>query len=82
MAPGTAQPIPMAEVNGKKRSRKWILALSSFFVVTIYGSWGIFVLSDNAQDVALVIAAWLAADTLLLKIYNDANLADNEGGGR
>ncbi len=76
MAPVEA---PVVE-NGKKRSRKWVLALASFFVVTTYGAWGVFVLAEDAQGCALVIAAWLAADSLLLKIYNDANLAEKNGG--
>jgi len=75
MVPKGVSSAARPEVNGDKKrlSRKWVLAVSSLLVVTAYGSWGVFALAETAQDCALVIAAWLSADALLLKIYNDSN---------
>jgi hypothetical protein len=71
----------MEEVNGKKRSRKWVICVASFCVVSAFAGFGVFVLAKDAGDIALIIGAWGGTDALLLKLYNDANLASARFGG-
>jgi hypothetical protein len=68
--------------DSKYRSRKWILAVTSLVIVTVVLLWGVVIEAEDAKDVALLIGAWLAADTLLVKIYSDANVAEKKGGGK
>lgn len=77
MAPGKAE-TPVV-VNGKKRSRKWVLALSSFIVVTIFAAFGLYELAKDAGDVALIIGSWAASDGTILGLYNHANVKEKQG---
>ena len=69
------------EVNSKKRSRKWVLAVASFMVVSLFAGFGIWELAKDAGDVALIIGAWAASDTTILGLYNYANVVEKRGGG-
>ena len=79
MAPGAVQSTPVEEVNGKKRSRKWVIALSSFIVVTVFAGFGLYTLAADAGDVALIIGAWGASDGTILGLYNHANVKEKQG---
>jgi hypothetical protein len=68
--------------DNKYRSRKWIIAVASFVVVTLFAGFGILVLAKDAGDVALIIGAWAASDMTILGIYNVTNVMQNRNGGR
>jgi len=61
-------------------SRKFILAVASFVVVTAFGSWGVFTIADTAADIALIIGAWGTADTAIFGFYNHANVKEKTNG--
>jgi len=64
----------MTTTADRFRSRKFILAISSFVVVSVLAGYGAFNLATDASGIALVIGAWGTVDAAILKLYNDANL--------
>ena len=68
--------------DSKYRSRKWIIAVASFVVVTLFAGFGIWVLAKDAGDAALIIAAWAGSDMTILGIYNTTNIVQKKNGGR
>jgi len=67
-------------MNEKHLSRKFLLAVASFFVVTVFAGYGLVVAAKEAADVALIIGAWGASDTAIFGFYNSANLKDKKNG--
>jgi len=63
-----------ARLTSKFRSRKFLIAASSFVAVTVMAWFGCWHLAGDAGDIALIIGAWAASDAAILKLYNDANL--------
>jgi len=74
-------PIKTEEVNGKKRSRKWVLAVASFVVVTAFAVFGLLTLANDAGDFALIVGVWAGSDTTILGLYGAANVMEKRGGG-
>jgi len=66
----------MVSADNRFRSRKWIIALSSLVVVTVFAAFGLVKLAADAGDVALVIGAWAGSDSAILGLYNYANIKD------
>lgn len=60
-------------------SRKWVLAVASFIVATLFSAFGIIHLAKDAGDVALLIGAWAASDATILGLYNYANIEQKKG---
>lgn len=63
----------MSNGDPKYRSRKWLLAVASFLVITIFAAFGLLKLAKDAGDAALVLGAWAGSDTTILGLYNYAN---------
>ena len=61
-------------------SRKFILAVASFIVVTLFGGWGVFTIAETAQDIVIIIGAWGVADTSIFGFYNHANVKEKTNG--
>lgn len=81
MGPGADQPVAVEEVNnGKKRSRKWVLAVASFVVVTIFAVFGLLTLAKDAGDFALIVGVWAGSDTTILGLYGAVNVIEKRGG--
>jgi len=64
-----------AAVSSRYRSRKFIIAISSFVVVSAMGLFGCVKLAADGGDISLIIGAWGVVDAAILKLYNDANIA-------
>ena len=64
---------PVVE-NGKKRSRKWVLAVASFVVVTAFAVFGLLELAEDAKDFALIVGVWAGSDTTILGLYGAVNV--------
>jgi hypothetical protein len=60
-------------VKDRFLSRKWILAVSSLAVVTLFSGFGLYKLAKDAGDVALIIGAWAGSDTTILGLYGTVN---------
>jgi len=60
--------------DSKFRSRKWLLAVASLGVVTIFAIFGLVKLAKDAGDAALIIGTWAGSDTTILGLYNYADL--------
>lgn len=61
--------------DNRFRSRKFIVAVATFFAVTVLAMHGEFSLAKDAGDTALVIGSSGAVYGIILKLYNDANIA-------
>lgn len=73
---------PVVEVgNGQKRSRKWVLAVASLTIVTVFASFGLWTLAEDAKDFALIVGVWAGSDTTILGLYGAANVYEKRGGG-
>jgi len=70
---------PVVE-NGKKRSRKWVLALSSLTIVTLFTFFGLLNLAEDAKDFALIVGVWAGSDTTILGLYGAVNVIEKRGG--
>lgn len=70
---------PVVE-NGKKRSRKWVLALSSLTIVTLFTLFGLLNLAEDAKDFALIVGVWAGSDTTILGLYGAVNVIEKRGG--
>ena len=77
MAPGKAE-VPVV-VNGKKRSRKWVLAVASLFVVTIFTAFGLVTIAEDAGGFALIVGVWAGSDTTILGLYGAVNVIEKRG---
>ena len=60
--------------DSKYRSRKFMLATATLVIVAVLGGHGEFVLAKDAGDTALVLGAMGGIFSVILKLYNDANL--------
>ena len=69
---------PVVE-NGKKTSRKWILAVASFIVVTAFAVFGLLELATDAKDFALSVGVWAGSDTTILGLYGAVNVIEKRG---
>ena len=69
----------MANGESKFRSRKFLLAVASFVVVTIFAGFGLCTLASDAGDVALILGAWAGSDTTILGLYNHYDVKDKRG---
>ena len=72
-------PVEAEEVNGKKRSRKWVLALSSLTIVTAFAVFGLLTLAEDAKDFALIVGVWAGSDTTILGLYGAVNVLEKRG---
>ena len=70
------------EQNGQKRSRKWMLAVASFAVLTLFVGFALLRFVDDASGAALVIGAWIGGDTTILGGYGIMNVAEKRAGGK
>jgi membrane associated rhomboid family serine protease len=66
--------------DSKYRSRKFRLAVATLAIVAVLGGHGQFALAATAGDTALVLGAMGSIFSVILKLYNDANLQDKNGG--
>ena len=66
--------------DSKFRSRKWIIAILSFIVVTLFAAFGIVFEADGAKDISLIIGAWAASDLTILGVYTAGNVAQGRSG--
>ena len=68
-------------INGGKerRSRKWVLAIASLTLVTIFAVFGLLTLAKDAGDFALIIGVWAGSDTTILGLYGAANVMEKKG---
>jgi len=72
----------MSEVmNGKKRSRKWVLAVASFITVTVFAVFGLLTLAEDAGDFALIVGVWAGSNTTILGLYGAVNVIEKRRGG-
>lgn len=69
----------MATARERFSSRKFVMASLSYIAATFALVWGVTICKD-AQDIAIVVAAWGVVDGAILKLYNDANLKAANGG--
>ena len=69
----------MANGSSKFGSRKFTIAGVSLLASIFALVWGV-ATCETAQDIAIVIGAWGVVDAAILKLYNDANLKDRNGG--
>ena len=65
----------MTDPGDRYRSRKFIVAAFSLVVASVIAAFGAGSLAEDAQDIAIILAAWVITDAAILKLYNDANLA-------
>ena len=72
----------MAEQNGKKRSRKWVLAIASLTIVTVFAAFGLYELAKDAGDFALIVGVWVGSDTTILGLYGAANVIEKRNQNR
>ena len=72
----------MAEQNGKKRSRKWVLAVASLVIVTAFSVFGLLDLAKDAKDFALIVGVWVGSDTTILGLYGAANVIEKRNQNR
>lgn len=79
MGPGAIESAPVEEVNGMKRSRKWVLAVASFVVVTAFAVFGLITLAEDAKDFALIVGVWAGSDTTILGLYGAVNVIEKRG---
>lgn len=77
---GPAQ-APVILNDKKKRSRKWVLAVASLTVVTIFATFGLLTLAEDAKDFALIVGVWAGSDTTILGLYGAVNVIEKRGGG-
>ena len=70
------------EQNGKKRSRKWVLAIASLTIVTIFASFGLYELAEDAGDFALIVGVWAGSDTTILGLYGAVNVIEKRNQAR
>lgn len=68
--------------DSKFRSRKWIIAISSLIIVTLFATYGLLALAKDAGDAALIIAAWAGSDTTIIGIYAAVDVIQKRNGGR
>lgn len=82
MVQKAAQTSARREVNGNgtKRSRKWVLAMSSLTIVTLFTIFGLLELAEDAGDFALIVGVWAGSDTTILGLYGAANVMEKRGG--
>ena len=66
-------------VDKKKTSRKWILAVASFIVVTTFAVFGLLELAEDAKDFALIVGVWAGSDTTILGLYGAVNVIEKRG---
>ena len=70
--------VSIAELASKYRSRKFIIAIASFAAATVMAFYGCWAKAVSASDIAIILGSWGAFDAIILKLYNDANLAAEE----
>ena len=80
MVPQSTSSAARGEMSDDKKrvSRKWMLAVASFIVVTVFAAFGLYKLAADAGDVALIIASWAASDTTILGLYAAANVTEKK----
>ena len=68
-------------INGGKerRSRKWVLAIASLTIVTIFTAFGLLTLVEDATGFALIVGVWAGSDTTILGLYGAANVMEKRG---
>ena len=66
--------------DSRYRSRKFFLASTTLLIVAVLGGHGEFALAVDGGDTALILGAMGSIFGLILKLYNDANLQDKNGG--
>jgi hypothetical protein len=68
----------MSNGDDRYRSRKFLLAVASFVVVTTFAGFGLIHLAADAGDVALVLGAWAGSDATILGMYSHWNVKEKE----
>lgn len=62
------------------RSRRFLLALASFLVVSFMAVWAVVLYADSPSGAAAVIGAWGSVDATILGLYNYSNVRGKEVG--
>lgn len=64
----------MGNGDSKYRSRKFLLAVSSLAIITVFAAFVLVKVVDDASGAALILGAWAGSDGTILGLYNYVNM--------